>query len=57
MISATRIAAKPSTFYGPDFVAIDFQRTGTATIALLSLGGGVSNAVDSAVNPMANIGR
>ncbi|KAF9792030.1 hypothetical protein BJ322DRAFT_1015947 [Thelephora terrestris] len=39
----------PVFVYGPEFVAIHFQRTGTATIALLSLGGGVSNAVDSAL--------
>ncbi|KAF9792027.1 hypothetical protein BJ322DRAFT_1102557 [Thelephora terrestris] len=43
--------------YGPDFIAIDSKRTGTFTTAPLSLGGGVSNTVDSAVNPMANIGR
>ncbi|KAF9792035.1 hypothetical protein BJ322DRAFT_1206731, partial [Thelephora terrestris] len=34
--------------YGPSFAAIDFQRTGTAAIAPSTLGGGVSNAVESA---------
>jgi subtilisin family serine protease len=34
---------------GLNFVASEFQRTGTPTVASLSLGGGTSNAVDSAV--------
>ncbi|KAF9792020.1 hypothetical protein BJ322DRAFT_1102552 [Thelephora terrestris] len=35
--------------YGPDFVAIEYKRTGSPTIVPSSLGGGVSNAVESAL--------
>lgn len=41
---------------GLNFVATEFQRTGTPTVASLSLGGSVSNAVDSAVLRLFNSG-
>ncbi|KAF9791980.1 serine protease [Thelephora terrestris] len=41
---------------GLNFVATDFQRTGTPTVASLSLGGGASNAVDTAVIRLFNFG-
>jgi hypothetical protein len=34
---------------GLNFVATDFKRTGSPTVASLSLGGGISNAVDNAI--------
>ena len=34
---------------GLNFVVSEFQRIGTPTVASLSLGGGISNAVDSAI--------
>jgi len=34
---------------GVNFVATEFQRTKTPSVASLSLGGGVSNALDSAI--------
>ena len=34
---------------GVNFVASEFQRTKTPTVASLSLGGGVSNALDAAI--------
>jgi len=34
---------------GVNFVATEFQRTKTPTVASMSLGGGVSNALDRAI--------
>ncbi|KAF9647222.1 serine protease [Thelephora ganbajun] len=41
---------------GLNFVASEFKRTGTPTVASLSLGGGISNAVDNAVVRLFNSG-
>ncbi|KAF9791989.1 hypothetical protein BJ322DRAFT_1206716 [Thelephora terrestris] len=48
LIRVLRLSNRMSV-YGPDFVAIDFQPTGTPPVAPLSLGSCVSNAIDSAV--------
>jgi cerevisin len=41
---------------GLNFVATDFKRTGSPTVASLSLGGGISNAVDNAIVQLFNSG-